>query len=147
MVLAARPFPPRIRNVVDTNSAEASFIAVVDDDSRILQSLESLLESAGYNVAVFSSGEAFLQSKAVIAANCLVTDIRMPNVDGLELQRRVKRQRPELPIIFMTAHCDADEIERRVVADGAAGFLRKSFSGSEFLKAIRQALGEPSARH
>jgi FixJ family two-component response regulator len=147
MVLAAPPLPPRIEIVVDANSAKASFIAVVDDDFRILESLESLLESAGYNVAVFSSGEAFLQSKAVTAANCLVTDVRMPNVDGLELQRCLKRQRPELPVIFMTAHYDDDEIERRVVADGAAGFLRKSFSGAEFLKAIRHALGEPSARH
>ena len=146
MLLAAPPFLPRIESVVETSSAKASFIAVVDDDFRILESLERLLESAGYNVAVFSSGEAFLQSKAVTAANCLVTDIRMPNVDGLELQRRVKRQRPELPIIFMTAHFD-DDIERRVVKDGAAGFLRKSFSGSEFLQAIRHALGEPSARH
>jgi FixJ family two-component response regulator len=133
--------------VVATNSAKASYVAVVDDDFRILESLESLLETAGYNVAVFSSGEAFLQSKAVTTANCLVTDIRMPNVDGLELQRRLKRQRPELPIIFMTAHHDDDEIERRVVEDGAAGFLRKAFSGSEFLRAIRHALGEPSARH
>ena len=145
MVLAVPLFPPRIGVVVDTNSAEVSFIAVVDDDYRILESLESLLESAGCKVAVFNSGEAFLQSKAARAANCLVTDIRMPNIDGLELQRRVRCQRPELPIIFMTAHYD-DEIERRVSEDGAAGFLRKSFSGSEFLMAIRHALGEPSAR-
>ena len=128
--------------MVETNGANASVIAVVDDDFRILESLESLLESAGYKVAVVSSGEAFLQSKALTAANCLVTDIRMPKVDGLELQRRLKSQRPELPIIFMTAHYDNDEIERRVVEDGAVGFLRKSFSGSEFLRAVRCALGE-----
>jgi FixJ family two-component response regulator len=142
MVLEARPFPPRIEIVVETYSAAASFIAVVDDDFRILESLESLLESAGYKVAVFNSGEAFLQSKAVIGANCLVTDIRMPNIDGLELQRRVKRQRPELPIIFMTAHHD-EQVEQRVIRRGAAGFLRKSFSASEFLRAISRALGEP----
>jgi FixJ family two-component response regulator len=70
----------------------------------------------------------------------------MPNVDGLELQRRLKRQRPELPIIFMAAHHDDGEIERHVVEDGAVGFLRKSFTGSEFLRAIRHALGDPSAR-
>jgi FixJ family two-component response regulator len=146
MLLAAAPLRLRIKNVAETNSAIASFIAVVDDDFRILESLESLLESAGYKVAVFNSGEAFLGSKAVAMANCLVTDIRMPNVDGLELQRRLKRQRPELPIIFMTAHHDDGEIERHVVEDGAVGFLRKSFSGSEFLRAIRHALGDPSAR-
>jgi FixJ family two-component response regulator len=120
----------------------ANFIVVVDDDFRILESLESLLEATGYKVAVFSSGEALLKSQAVSVANCLVTDIRMPNVDGVELQRRVRRQRPELPIVFMTAHYD-DEIERRVVEDGAVGFLRKSFSGVEFLRTVRRALGEP----
>ncbi len=144
MLLAALPSASRIENVVEPNSGTASVIAVVDDDFRILESLESLLESEGYKAEVFSSGEAFLQSKAIGAASCLVTDIRMPNVDGLELQRRVKCQRPELPIIFMTAHYD-DEVERRVVEDGAAGFLRKSFSGAEFLRAIRHALGEPPA--
>jgi FixJ family two-component response regulator len=129
--------------VIDAKSPGASFIAVVDDDFRILESLESLLESAGYTAAIFPSGEAFLQSQALTAASCLVTDIRMPNIDGLELHRRVKRQRPELPVIFMTAHFD-DEVKRRAVEEGAAGFLRKSFSGSEFLRAIKHALGEPS---
>jgi FixJ family two-component response regulator len=119
-------------------------IVVVDDDFRVLESLESLLESTGYAAAVFDSGEAFLQSNAVAAASCLVTDLRMPNIDGLELQRRLKRQRPELPIIFMTAHHD-DEVERRAIQTGAAGFLRKSFSASEFFQAIRRALGELDA--
>ena len=120
----------------------ADFIAVVDDDCRSLESLESLLESAGYAAAVFSSAEAFLKSQAAATANCLVTDIRMPNIDGVELRRRVKCQRPELPVIFMTAHFD-DEVERRAVRDGAEGFLRKSFSGSEFLGAVRRALRDP----
>jgi len=66
----------------------------------------------------------------------------MPNIDGLELYRRVKRRRPELPVIYMTAHYDADS-ERLALEDGAAGFLRKSFSGREFLGAIRQALDGP----
>jgi FixJ family two-component response regulator len=120
-------------------------IAVVDDDFRVLESLESLLESTGYTAAVFGSGEAFLGSSAVSEASCLVTDIRMPNIDGLELQRRVELRRPELPIIFMTAHPD-DEVERRVIQRGAAGFLRKSFSAAEFLKVIRRALGETESR-
>ena len=121
----------------------AGLIAVVDDDFRVLESLENLLESMGYTPAVFASGEAFLESKAVAAARCLVTDIRMPRIDGLELQRRVKRLRPELPIIFMTAHQD-EEVERCVVQGGAAGFLHKLFSAAEFLQAIRRALHEPA---
>jgi FixJ family two-component response regulator len=141
MLLAARSFPHKMEIVDEENTAVGSFIAVVDDDFGILESLESLLESAGYGVAVFDSGEAFLQSKAIVTASCLVTDLRMPNVDGLELQRRVKRQRPELPIIFMTAHYD-DEVERRAIEQGASGFLRKSFSAADFLRSIRNALGE-----
>jgi FixJ family two-component response regulator len=121
--------------------AIASFIAVVDDDFRILESLESLLEAAGYTAAVFLSGETFLQSNALAEASCLVTDIRMPKIDGLELQWRVKSQRPELPVIFMTAHFD-DAVERRAIEAGAAGFLRKTFSGAEFLRAVRHALDE-----
>jgi FixJ family two-component response regulator len=124
--------------------ASASLIAVVDDDFRILESLESLLQSAGYIAAIFPSGEALLKSNAIAAACCLITDVRMPNIDGLELQRRVKHQRPELPIIFITAHQD-DEVERRAVKEGAAGFLRKTFSASEFLRAVSRALSESSA--
>jgi FixJ family two-component response regulator len=123
---------------------KARLIAVVDDDFRVLESLESLLESTGYTPVVFDSGEAFLRSTAVSVASCLITDIRMPNIDGVELQRRLERQRPELPIIFMTAHHD-EEVERRVVQRGAAGFLRKSFSASAFLGAIRRALDEPES--
>ena len=122
-------------------SACTGVIAVVDDDFRILESLESLLESSGYTAAVFSSGEAFLQSEVIITATCLVTDVRMPNVDGLELQRRVKRQRPELPVIFMTAHND-EQVEKRAVEQGACGFLHKSFSAADFLGAIKCALGK-----
>ncbi|HTV54799.1 MAG TPA: response regulator, partial [Terriglobia bacterium] len=127
--------------MVEATSAIAGFIAVVDDDIRVLESLESLLESAGYEVAVFSSGDSFLRSEAVSTVNCVVTDIRMPNIGGLELQRRLKRQRPELPIIFITAHHDERD-EQRAVEEGAAGFLRKSFSALEFLGALRRALGK-----
>lgn len=134
--------PSRIENVADASISTATIIAVVDDDFRILESLESLLESAGYTAVTFPSGMEFLQSGTVQTARCLVTDIRMPNIDGLELYRRVKRQRPELPVIYMTAHYDADS-ERRALEDGAAGFLRKSFSGREFLGAVRQALDGP----
>ena len=123
-------------------SANATLIAVVDDDFRILESLESLLESAGYAAAVFASGEAFLQSDAMAAASCLITDVRMPKVDGLELQLRVKRQRPELPVIFMTAHND-EQVERRAVEQGCVEFLRKSFSGPDFLTAVKRALNTP----
>ena len=120
-------------------SVLASHIAVVDDDFRILESLGSLLESAGYTAAVFHSAEAFLQSDAIAKASCLITDVRMPDVDGLELQRRVKSRRPELPVICITAH-DDDTVKKRALHEGAASFLHKPFSRSELLKTIREVL-------
>lgn len=119
----------------------AKHIAVVDDDFPILESLGSLLESAGYTVAAFQSGDEFLQSEAIAQASCLITDVRMPNLDGLELQRRVKLQRPELPVICITAHDDA-YARGCALAEGAISFLQKPFSASELLEATRQALGE-----
>ena len=75
----------------------------VDDDFRVRESIESLVESAGFAPLVFSSAEEFF-SRETHDATCLITDVRMPGMDGIELQRRVRLERPELPIIFITAH-------------------------------------------
>src|ERR1700689_4731708 len=94
----------------------------VDDDFRVREAIESLVESAGFAPVVFSSAEAFLQSGKLAEATCLITDVRMPGMDGIELQRRVRLERPELPIIFITAHY-GDEIRRRALGGGAIEFL------------------------
>ena len=114
-------------------------IAIVDDDSRIRESLSNLVEAAGYTCAVFQSAEAFLLSQALVRARCLITDVRMPNMDGIELQRRLKTQRLDLPVIFITAH-DDDIAEKRALAEGAVCFLHKPFSSSELLKCIGRVL-------
>jgi FixJ family two-component response regulator len=111
----------------------------VDDDFRIRESIESLVESAGFAPLVFSSAEEFLQSGKLAEATCLITDVRMPGMDGIELQRRVRLERPELPIIFITAHYD-DEIRRRALGGGAVEFLYKPFDGEDLLRAIDRAL-------
>jgi FixJ family two-component response regulator len=111
----------------------------VDDDFRIRESIESLVESAGFAPLVFSSAEEFLQSGKLAEATCLITDVRMPGMDGIELQRRVRLVRPELPIIFITAHYD-DEIRRRALGGGAVEFLYKPFDGEDLLRAIDRAL-------
>ena len=118
-------------------------VAVVDDDPRVRESLESLLESAGFTAQVFALGEDFLQRNNLTETSCLITDIRMPGIDGLALQRRVRLARPELPIIFITAHHD-DELERSALAEGAVYFIRKPFDAGELLRAAKVALGKAS---
>ena len=111
----------------------------VDDDFRVRESIESLVESAGFATLVFSSAEAFLQSGRLAEATCLITDVRMPGMDGIELQRRVRLERPQLPIIFISAHYD-DETRQRGLDRGAVAFLYKPFDAAELLGAIQTAL-------
>ena len=111
----------------------------VDDDFRLRESLKSLVESAGYAAAVYSSAEEFLQSGALAGAACLITDVRMPGMNGIELQRRIRLERPELPVIFISAHQD-DEARERALDEGAIRFLYKPFDGAELLRTIEAAL-------
>ena len=104
-----------------TNVATHMVVAV-DDDFRVRESLESLVESAGYEPVVFSSAEEFLQSGALTAATCVITDVRMPGMDGIELQRRIRLEHPDLPIIFISAHNRA-EIRQQALDEGAVDFL------------------------
>lgn len=114
-------------------------VAVVDDDPRVRESLEGLIESAGFTAQVFARGEDFLGTGHLAKTGCLITDICMPGMDGLELQRRVRLARPGLAVIFITAHHD-DELERRAFAEGAVHFIHKPFDAGELLRAARVAL-------
>jgi FixJ family two-component response regulator len=116
-------------------------VAAVDDDFRVRESIESLLSSAGFTPWIFASAEEFLESGTAASAACLVTDVRMPGIDGLELQRRVSLDHPGLPVIFVSAHND-DETRRRAMGQGAAAFLYKPFDAAELLGAIEKALSE-----
>jgi FixJ family two-component response regulator len=115
------------------------FVVAVDDDFRVRESIESLVESAGYAPLMFSSAEEFLQSGTLVGARCLITDVRMPGINGIELQRRIRSQRPDLPVIFISAHND-DDTRQRAFDEGAASFLYKPFDAAELLEAIRVAL-------
>ena len=114
-------------------------VAAVDDDFRVRESIESLVASVGHMPMVFASAEEFLQSTAPELAICLITDVKMPGMDGLELQRRVRLRYPGLPVIVMTAHYE-DEIRQRALRQGAAGFLCKPFDAADLLGAIGRAL-------
>ena|SRR6185437_2353522 len=116
-------------------------IVGVDDDIHIRESLESLIESAGFASLVFSSAEEFLRSGKLSRASCLITDIRMPGMDGIELQLRVRSARPELPLIFISGHFDED-IRRKALACGAVALLDKPFDPDDLLAAIHQAMSK-----
>lgn len=114
-------------------------VAGVDDDYGVRESLRNLMESAGYAPEVFPSGEDFLQSGILASASCLITDARMPGMDGIELQRRVRLERPNLPVIFISAHNDK-ETRQRALKGGAIDFLYKPFDGANLLETIYRAV-------
>jgi FixJ family two-component response regulator len=122
----------------DARGITARNVVVVDDDPRVQESLESLLTSAGFEVRAYGSGAEALQSVALDTAGCLITDIRMPGMDGWELQRRMQSAYPLLPLIFVTAHQDEDAF-RRALSGGAYAFLYKPFDGEELLRTVEAA--------
>jgi FixJ family two-component response regulator len=116
-----------------------SVIAVVDDDQRILESLKNLLESAGFSVRLYLSALSFLEDSPLSEIDCLITDIGMPDIDGFELQRRVKKSRPDLPVILITGDY-AIVAQQRTIRNGKESFFRKPFNGQELLAAVIQRL-------
>lgn len=118
------------------SSFAPAIIAVVDDDCRVLESLENLLSAGGYTARVFLSARDFLDSGALPSISCLISDIRMPVMDGWELQAVANLQRPELPVILITGHDDVLPGK----AGGAAAIFRKPFSSDALLAAVDAAL-------
>jgi FixJ family two-component response regulator len=114
-------------------------VAAVDDDFRVRESLKSLLESAGYAPLVFSSAEEFLQSGTLAAATCVIADVRMPGMDGIELQRRIRLERPRLPVILISAHYNP-EVRQTAIDEGAVDVLFKPFDAADLLKTMQSAL-------
>jgi FixJ family two-component response regulator len=114
-------------------------VAAVDDDFRVRESIASLLESAGYAPMVFSSAEEFLGSGTLAAAACVITDVRMPGMDGIQLQRRIRLERPALPVILISGHHDA-QVRQTAIDEGAVDILYKPFDATDLLKTIQSAL-------
>jgi FixJ family two-component response regulator len=113
-----------------------SVVAVVDDDPRVLESLEELLESAGHSARTFSSARNLLNSTALAEIDCLITDIGMPGMDGFELQRVMSEKRPELPVILITGRHEIAELAQAK----HNRFFRKPFDTRALLAAIGDAL-------
>jgi FixJ family two-component response regulator len=123
-----------------TNVARHMVVVVaVDDDFRVRESIESLVESAGYAPQLFPTAEEFLTSGMLAVAACVITDVRMPGMDGIELQRRIRLERPTLPVIFISAH-DNPETRQQALNEGAISFLNKPFNAADLLGQIHAAL-------
>src|ERR687897_640348 len=103
-------------------------VATVDDDRRVRESVQSVLESA----------EMFLVSGALSRISCVIADVRLPGMDGTELQRRIRRERRHLPVILITAH-DDDDVRQQALRDGAVAFLVKPFDGGDLLEHVARA--------
>ena len=116
-------------------------VATVDDDRRVRESVQSVLESAGYEAVTFESAEAFLLSGALSSVSCVIADVRLPGMDGTELQRRIRRERRQLPVILITAH-DDDDVRQQALRDGAVAFLVKPFDGGDLLEHVARATNE-----
>jgi len=114
-------------------------IAIVDDDESVQSALQDLIESDGLSALCFGSAEQFLDSEARYKAACLIADIRMPGMSGLELQAKLKAERCRIPIIFITAHGDA-EMRTLAMRGGALEFLAKPFDDAVLLEMVHAAL-------
>lgn len=119
--------------------APCPLIAVVDDDDSVRESLRGLFRSVGFAAQGFASATAFLQSDDLSRTDCVILDLRMPGMDGLELQRRLVASHPDVPVIFMTAHDDG-RTRSQALSGGAVDYLIKPFSEEALLDAVRAAL-------
>jgi FixJ family two-component response regulator len=125
-------------------SSHKSTVFVVDDDSAVREALGSLLRSANFNVKMFPSAQDFLESSRPDMPSCLVLDVKLPGLSGLELQRCMTDSAIEIPIIFITGHGDIPMSVRAMKA-GAIEFLTKPFRDEDLLNAIKEAIGRNDA--
>jgi FixJ family two-component response regulator len=117
----------------------SKLIAIVDDDRSVQNTLQDLIESEGLSARCFGSAEKFLESGEQHNAACLLADIRMPGMSGLELQAKLKAERCRIPIIFITAHGDA-KMRVQAMCDGAVEVLAKPFDNAVLLQTVQAAL-------
>ena len=122
-----------------SNEHRSKLIAIVDDDRSVQNTVQDLIESEGLLALCFGSAEKFLESGEQHNAACLIADIRMPGMSGLELQAKLKAERCRIPIIFITAHGDA-KMRVKAMCDGAVEFLTKPFDNAVLLQTVQAAL-------
>jgi FixJ family two-component response regulator len=133
-----QPLFDRLR---DERLTEIPLISIVDDDDTVRAATESLVRSLGFKTRTFASAELFLQSSSLSETRCLILDVQMPNMGGLELQDHLSKLGFEMPIIFITAYPD-ESVRERALQAGAVGFLLKPFEvyGQRFVDCLHEAL-------
>src|SRR5579864_5655064 len=114
-------------------------VVIVDDDESVQHALQDLIESDGLSALCFGSAEQFLESEARNKAACLIADIRMPGLSGLELQAKLNAERCRIPVIFITAHGD-EKMRMQALRAGAVEFMAKPFDDEALLESVRAAL-------
>jgi len=119
--------------------ANSTSIAIVDDDELMRGAVHGLLKEAGFPAKAFASAEEFLESGHHHLTSCLIADIRMPGMSGLDLQARLTAEQVRIPIIFITAHGD-ERMRMHALRSGAVEFLVKPFDGEVLLETVRAAL-------
>ena len=116
------------------------YVAVVDDDESLCRSFGRLLRTSGFQPVTYASAEALLQDTKRPRFDCLVLDIQLGGMSGLELRRRLAAVKDSTPVVFITAH-DDPEVQAQALATGCAGYFRKTDSGADVVAAIRRAAG------
>jgi FixJ family two-component response regulator len=122
-----------------TRNGRKNVVAIVDDDEYVRMALQGLLKAAGLQVRSFMSAEDFLSSGDRQNTGCLIADIRMPGMSGLDLQAKLKAENCPIPTIFITAHGD-EKLRLRAMRAGAVEFLAKPFDDGVLLQSVRAAL-------
>ena len=137
--LAAAEHPCVMKSKQGHSTNQRLLISVVDDDESVRESLPDLLNEFGFAARAFSSAEAFLSSDCVDKTRCLILDVMMPRMTGLDLQQELTRRGQEIPVIFITARKD-EALRARAFRQGAVKFLNKPFSDTALLDALNVAL-------
>jgi FixJ family two-component response regulator len=123
---------------------EAPIVSIIDDDPSVRQATDGLVRSLGYRAATFESAEDFLRSDLVDDTSCVITDVQMPGLSGVELQTFLNARGTRVPIIFITAFPE-EHVRRSVLQAGAIGFLSKPFSEARLIEHLQTALKNPPA--
>jgi len=120
--------------------SDAPLIAIVDDDVMICEATKDLVEAFGFNARTFTSASEFLSSDCVLDASCLIADVQMPGINGLQLHQKLVATGRRIPVIFITAFPD-ERVRKRALGAGAVCYMSKPFDGESLLSCIRSALG------